>query len=102
MLSSVFSNHMHQFNGLMYKQLLGAPIGLRLTSVVAHIVMDQWVKKFLVPITDAGVKVHLLVIYVDDINVILSMLPLGTQWVGGVSVHDPVLETEDKQVGKTA
>ena len=38
---NVFRNHMYQFGGVTYRQLKGAPIGLRLTSVVARIVMDQ-------------------------------------------------------------
>ena len=43
----IFSNHMYQFGGVNYRQLIGGPIGLRLTSVVARVVMDRWSKLFL-------------------------------------------------------
>ena len=35
----VFSNHLYQFVGEEFRKLLGGPIGLRLTSVIARIVM---------------------------------------------------------------
>ena len=38
----VFGNHVYQFCGVLYQQSEGGPIGLRLTSVVAQVVMDRW------------------------------------------------------------
>ena len=98
---NVFHNHMYQFAGVTFRQLLGAPIGLRLTSVIATIIMDVWVKRFLASIMDAGVRVHLLAKYVDDINVILSMICLGTRWVGDHLEHSEEQERQDEAASRS-
>ena len=51
-------------------------------SIVARIVMDQWAARFLVTITDAGLEVHAMMKYVDDVNLVVTALPLGTRWDG--------------------
>ena len=78
----VFSNHVYQFGGKKYKQVAGGPIGLRLTSLVARIVMDRWALAFLDKLAVAGMKIWAMVKYVDDVNVVVDMLDLGTKWVG--------------------
>ena len=93
---NIFKNHMYQFGGVTYRQLKGAPIGLRLTSIIARIVMDQWVKMFLVKVSKAGARVHLLAKYVDDVNMIMGMLPLGTRWEDGMLTHSKEKESLDK------
>ena len=98
---TVFRNHMYQFGGLSYRQLKGAPIGLRLTSIVARIVMDQWMARFLTKLDMAGIEVHLIAKYVDDINLILSNLRLGSRWREDRVVHDKVWEEEDIAANKS-
>ena len=78
---TVFKHHTYQFNGVYYRQDGGGPIGLRLTSIVAWIVMDRWLSVFLTRVTDAGVLVHLIAKYVDNVNLVLARLQLGTRWV---------------------
>ena len=43
-VETVFSHHIYKFGGACYRQLKGRPIGLRLTSLVARLVMDMWSK----------------------------------------------------------
>ena len=43
----VFKHHCYQFDGRVYRQVKGGPIGLRLTSVVSRIVMDMWILGFI-------------------------------------------------------
>ena len=74
---NVFRHHMYQFNGRTYRQSAGGPIGLRLTSVVAHVVMDSWARGFLEKMVRAEVDVHAFIKYVDDVNLVLSMLAPG-------------------------
>ena len=59
-----------------------SPIGLRLTSIVARIVMDSWAREFLKKLVQARVDVHAFVKYVDDINLVMLMLDPGTRWTG--------------------
>ena len=98
---NIFANHMYQFGGVTFCQLVGAPIGLRLTSIVARIVMDQWVQRFLVLVTDAGAKVHFLAKYVNDINIIVAMFGLGMKWVDSGLVHTVELEEQDRLESRT-
>ena len=79
-MRTVFHHHMYQFAGVTYRQARGGPIGLRLTSLVARLVMDHWASLYLTKMTDSGVKVHMFAKYVDDVNVVNEMLQLGSRW----------------------
>ena len=39
----IFSTHFYEWEGRLYKQVSGGPIGLRATGMVARINMDFWV-----------------------------------------------------------
>ena len=45
---NVFGNHCYSFKGVQYIQMAGGPIGLRLMSIVARVVMDRWMEEFAV------------------------------------------------------
>ena len=87
-VKTVFTHHMYQFNGETYYQASGAPIGLRLTSIVARVVMDEWAVSFLKRVSDAGVEMHALMKYVDDINIVMTSIlhwgqsGLALEWNG--------------------
>ena len=55
---TIFSHHVYKFGGKFYRQTEGGPIGLRLTGVVAQLVMDRWAKQFLKRLSDAGITVQ--------------------------------------------
>ena len=98
---TIFRHHCYQFNGEVFRQAKGGPIGLRVTSVVARIVMDDWFTRFLGAILAAGIEVHGAMKYVDDVNLILAMVDLGTRWVSGSLVHEESWRLEDESSGRT-
>ena len=95
----VFSNHMYQYGGSTYRQNGGGATGLRLTSLVARIVMDRWARTFLVKAQEEGLRIELFAKYVDDINVVMGMLDLGNRWINDRIVHCSMKEAEDREAG---
>ena len=79
---TVFEHHTYSFGGIRYRQVLGGPIGLRLTSLVARIVMDSWAAGFLSKLDINGFKVWAFIKYVDDVNIVISMMDKDVEWVG--------------------
>ena len=65
--------------------------------------MDQWAQEFLVRTQEAGLSLHMFAKYVDDMNVILSMVARGTRWDpdSGKLVHTMELEEEDYTAGRS-
>ena len=74
---TTFANHIYMYGNKLYKQMVGGPLGLRLTGVVAHIVMDHWAKLFLSTLASNDIKVFLFKKYVDDVNLALSLARPG-------------------------
>ena len=95
----IFANHIYQFAGVLFIQLVGGPIGLRLTSIVARIVMDRWSMTFQVKLDKAGWKIWSRMKYVDDINMVLRMRDQCLEWVDGVLVKmpEPVIANESRE-----
>ena len=98
---NVFLHHQYRFNGKTYRQGGGAPIGLRFTSVVARIIMDQWCLKFISKVVEAGMDLRMIAKYVDDINLVVLMLDLGSRWVADKVVTTREWEQEDMEAGRT-
>ena len=63
--------------------------------------MDQWVVGFIVAIEDAGLEIHTIMKYVDDVNLITLRLPLGTCWIDGRFVQREDWKTEDVREGRS-
>ena len=95
----IFANHIYQFAGVLFIQLVGGPIGLRLTSIVARIVMDRWSMTFQVKLDKTGWKIWSRMKYVDDINLVLRMRDQCLEWVDGVLVKmpEPVIANESRE-----
>ena len=81
-IKTVFKNHMYKFKGRTYRQSAGGVIGLRLMSVVARVIMDNWATLFLQKLVETRMDVYLLVKYVDDVNLVVSLLKRGSRWTG--------------------
>ena len=91
----VFSRHFYKWEGEIYRQISGGPIGLRASGVVGHILMDFWVKVIKKKSAESQIqhsknpeiyeslKIHTLWKYVDDCVCILGKLRLGTRYVNG-------------------
>ena len=99
---AVFRNHCFQFRGRLYKQSKGGPIGLRLTSLVARIVMDRWATLTIFKLDMAGAKIYAFMKYVDDVNVVLRSFSRGLRWQGKDLVWTQEAEDLDVTSGFSA
>ena len=59
-IKATFKNHVYVYRNYLYRQRKGGAIGLRLTEIVARIVMDRWARLFRKALKEAGVEEHLL------------------------------------------
>ena len=71
-VETIMGNHIYLFDGKVYRQKSGGPIGLELTGVVADIVMLWYDKRFFAEAERAGLKIHLHKRYVDDVNLVIE------------------------------
>ena len=60
----------------LYKQRDGGAIGLRLTGVVAQLVMDRWIQVLKKKLREADVRLHMIRKYVDDVNLVISIIDM--------------------------
>ena len=79
---TTFKLHMYQFEGVMRLQKEGGPIGLRLTGVVARLVMQHWESKFRQLAEENHLEIYMFAWYVDDVNLIMKSLGKGWRWNG--------------------
>ena len=63
-VETIMGNHLYRFDGKVYRQVEGGPIGLELTGVVADLVMLWCDNKFLKKEESAGLDVLLYKRYV--------------------------------------
>ena len=76
-------SHLYTFNGVTYIQLLGGPIGLRLTAALANLVMayyDITLKKLL---SRESIRLLLSFRFVDDSRFGLQPIKPGWRWISG-------------------
>ena len=82
LVRTTFKHHLYQFEGQFYIQGKGGSIGLRLTGVVATLVMNFWGDEFDKLMRRNSIVTYLNRIYVDDQNLMLKALETGTKWTG--------------------
>ena len=75
-----FRNHLYQFEGKVFLQCEGGPIGLRLSMAVSRIVMGMWDKQLAQLGAESGWIIHLLKRYVDDVTAICETIKMGVRW----------------------
>ena len=80
---TAMSNHTYRFDGRVFKQEDGAPIGDELAQAVARIVMNWWDRRFLNLCSETGVELLMYLRYVDDTNKAVIPPPLGTRFIDG-------------------
>jgi hypothetical protein len=76
----IMGNHMFIFDGQVYLQTEGGAIGLRLTWLVARVIMDRWEGKMKMKITLNFMEYYLLVKYVDNVYVFVNHIGNGMRW----------------------
>ena len=80
-IKATFQNHIYTYRNDLYYQQKGGAIGLRLTGIVARIVMDRWSRQFKETVLDLGIQLHMLEKYVDNVNLVLDIIAQGYGWV---------------------
>ena len=78
---TLLSNHLYQFDGRVFQQQAGGPIGLEVTGILARIVMLWWDRKFLGKLKKLGINLLLYLRYVDDSNMAAESVAPGTRFV---------------------
>ena len=79
-VSFVMKNHIYSFDGKVYRQTKGGPIGLRLTGVLAKIVMIEFGRRWKELTSELGIYVPLDAIYVDDHNIATREVKPGVRY----------------------
>ena len=67
----VMTNHTYRFDGKVYKQVDGGPIGDEMSQAVARIVMIWFDERFTQKCEERGIEVVLYKRYVDDVNMMV-------------------------------
>ena len=80
-LETLFGSHIYQCSNTLYRQTTGGAISARITGIVARILMNRWADAFTDRLRKAGVDIPLLVKYVDDCILAISLVPKGNKWV---------------------
>ena len=55
-VDTIMSNHLYQFDGKVYMQNDGGPIGLEMTGVLARLVMLWWDREYLGRLKNLGLE----------------------------------------------
>ena len=113
MFKVTFRKHFYKWDGHVYRQVSGEPIGLQATGPVSRILMDFWPKEILKlaernmekaaenPVKYKGLEIHMLNKYVDDCISAMKEIKLGVKWSPEERTlmwHD-IWEKEDRDEG---
>ena len=84
-VKTTLTNHLYLFDGEVYKQKEGGPIGDNVTQIAARIAMFLFSSGYKRQLTSLGLlkQTYLLKLYVDDLNQAGYCLPLGTWFKDG-------------------
>ena len=85
MVSFVMTNHIYQTGDQFYVQETGGPIGLKLTTTLAEIVMGEWDKQFNRLMEIRELKLPVYKRYVDDVDIVYE---IGTGGTTGDLIED--------------
>merc|ERR1712218_718684 len=70
-IETVMKNHVYAFNGNVFLQESGGPIGLECTCSIAKVVMGVWDRKIKEKLRRLGLSIRGLGRYVDDVRVFM-------------------------------
>lgn len=94
-LEVVMKNHVYEFDGEVRHQQRGGPIGVELTGNIAQVFMIWWDRSLISRLTGLGIELRMCKRYVDDVNLAMNELPLGTRYSNGtVSIDDGAIEED--------
>ena len=78
----ILENHIYSFNGVLYKQLTGGPIGPDVATKSAKVVMFKFVREYINRLVKLSLYENIVLLknYVDDLNQGGFCLPFGTSF----------------------
>ena len=82
-IEAVMTNHDYTFNNQIRKQMKGGPIGLDLTGSIAQVFMIWWNTELKRRLRLLEIELMMHKSYVDDINVALTPIGEGYQYIEG-------------------
>ena len=95
----MMNSHVYEFNGDIFLQRAGGPIGLRSTCAVARVMMNVWDARWMEVVNANNIRVRKSNRYMDDIRCFLKAIREGWRWVNGHLCHTKDWENEDMESG---
>ena len=93
--AAMFNLHFYRFDGVVYQQRGGGPIGLRGTCGIARLMMQLFDGKWESVLLKAGINILLNCRYMDDGRTFLQPIKPGWRWDGGKLQYCKRWERED-------
>ena len=84
----VMNNHIFMFDGQIYIQENEGGTGVRLTGILAEVVMIFWTEELSKRLTKIGVVNELISRFVDDMTILPTVIPAGWKVVDNKLVFD--------------
>jgi hypothetical protein len=98
---TMFNTHVYSFNGELFLQKAGGPIGLRSTCAVAHVAMNYWDSKWMETMRENNVRIRAGDRYMDDIRAFLNIIKEGWRWHEGHLYWTETWKNEDQKAGES-
>ena len=95
------NTHLYEFNGQVYLQQVGGPIGMRFTACLAAVLMKLWDAAWLGSMEKEGLDIDLYMRYVDDSRNMLRPLAPGWRWDNGFKFREE-WAAEDREQGTSS
>ena len=97
-MTVIMENHVFTFDNEIRKQTQAGPIGLKLTGVLAQILLIWWDKEFAERLNEMAIVIKMNKRYVDDINMAVQASPLGMRYKDGKTHVDESSVAEDEGI----
>ena len=96
----MFNTHVYSFNGEMFLQKAGGPIGLRSICAVARITMNEWDARWMEVMKKNNIRIRSGDRYMDDLRCFMNSLKAGWRWHEGYFCYTYGWRQEDLMAGK--
>ena len=98
----MMNTHLFRWNGKIFLQRKGGPIGLRSTCAVARVTMLFWDERLADMLKKNNIVLDDGSRYMDDVRLILDSLKEGWRWTEGGLFFSEGWKTEDEQSSESS
>ena len=98
----MMNSHLFRWDGKIFLQRQGGPIGLRSTCAVARITMMHWDGKLAEFMDVNNIRLEMGARYMDDVRLILDSIHEGWRWDRGGLYFSEGWKLEDEKSGETS